>query len=287
MKQRMVLCVLALMISTAVFGRTVKIMTWNIFMIPPVIYKSCQCERATLISEFVKEKDADVIIFQEAFQKKPRNMIWEAIKSVYPYESGVTKGGFLKTHSGVWIVSKFPIERKQSITYKDKKGSDKFAKKGATLVELNIDGKKIQVIGTHVQSDEKYQDIRNLQFKQLIEQLANVYFDPAIPQFIGGDLNTNLYSKDYKDMLGILDVKDVKQDGEPYSWNGKEDDLGAKFFGTHQETLDFIFVRNPHQKLASVQSETIYLPKANKAVCKKGFVYLSDHYPVVANILLP
>lgn len=158
--------------------QTIKILSWNIFMIPPTIFKSCQCERAPLIASTVKSWDADVIIFQEAFQKKVRLMIWDLIKETYPYETGVPKSGFLKVHSGVWIVSKYPIEKQESIVYKAKKGSDGFAKKGATFIEINMNGKKFQVIGTHVQSGSKYQAIRYLQFKQLIDQLGNKYFDP-------------------------------------------------------------------------------------------------------------
>lgn len=270
-----------------VFGQNkhIKILSWNIFMIPPTIFKSCQCERAPLISAAVKGWDADVIIFQEAFQKKVRLMIWNLIKDKYPYETGVPKSGFLKVHSGVWMVSKYPIEKQESIVYKSKKGSDGFAKKGATLIEINMDGKKFQVIGTHVQSGSKYQETRNIQFKQLVDELGNKYLDSNIPQFIGGDLNTDYRYQDlYKEMIRILDVVDIKHSGEPFSWNGEENNLGAKFFGKHQELLDYILVRTKHSSMVTIEREIIYSPITNEPICKKGFNAMSDHYPVMAEI---
>jgi endonuclease/exonuclease/phosphatase family metal-dependent hydrolase len=276
-------------ISATTFGQRsdVKILSWNIFMIPPTIFKSCQCERAAYLSDAVKEWNADVIVFQEAFQKKARNLIWEKIKDVYPYQTGVPKSGFLQTHSGVWIVSKYPIVRQESIVYKDKKGSDRFAKKGATFIEIDMKGRKIQIIGTHTQSGSEYQAIRNLQYKQMIEQLGNKYMDFTIPQFIVGDLNTDyqLY-KEFRNMCMILDVNEIKHTGQPFSWNGKENNLGAKFFGIHQEILDYILVRNQHADLANIFQEVIYSPITREAVCKKGFTAMSDHYPVMAEIEL-
>ena len=289
MLKKLFICLV--LISTIHFGfgqsQQVKILSWNIFMIPPTIFKSCQCERAPLISAAVKNWDADVIIFQEAFQKKIRLMIWDLLKDTYPYETGVPKSGFLKVHSGVWIVSKYPIEKQESIVYKAKKGSDGFAKKGATFIEVNMNGKKFQVIGTHVQSGSKYQDIRYLQFKQLIDQLGNKYLDPGIPQFIGGDLNTDYQLQDlYKEMIRILDVTGVKHTGELYSCNNIDNSLGAKFFGKEQEILDYILVRNAHEKIATVKQEIIYSSITTEPVCKKGFKALSDHNPVMAIIEL-
>jgi len=263
----------------------IKILSWNIFMIPPTIFKSCQCERSNYIATAVKQWDADVIIFQEAFQKKARNLIWEKIKDQYPYETGVPKSGFLKVHSGVWIVSRYPIVRQESIVYKQKKGSDRFAKKGATFIEIDMNGQKIQVIGTHVQSGAQHQAIRDIQFKQLIMELGNKYMDFTIPQFIAGDLNTDVQvTKDFENMLVLLDAINTKHTGQPFSWNGAENNLGARFFGEHKETLDYILLRNQHKELATVIKHEILSPITKEVVCKKGFNAMSDHYPVLAEI---
>ncbi len=264
-----------------------KILSWNIFMIPPTIFKSCQCERTGYIAEAVKGWDADVIIFQEAFQKKARQLIYDKIKDQYPYETGVPKSGFLKVHSGVWIVSRYPIVRQESIVYKQKKGSDRFAKKGATFIEIDMNGQKIQVIGTHVQSGSQHQLVRDIQFKQMIQELGNKYMDFTIPQFIGGDLNTDVQvTKDYENMLVILDAMNTKHTGQPFSWNGEENNLGAKFFGKHKETLDYILLRNQHKDLATIVKHEILSPITKEPVCKRGFNAMSDHYPVMAEIEL-
>lgn len=287
MFKKLIFSLVFLCSSFTVFGQTqqIKILSWNIFMIPPTIFKSCQCERAPLISAAVKSWDADVIIFQEAFQKKVRLMIWDLIKDKYPYETGVPKSGFLKVHSGVWMVSKYPIEKQETIVYKAKKGSDGFAKKGATFIEVNMNGKKFQVIGTHTQSGSKYQATRYIQYKQLIDQLGNKYLDPTIPQFIGGDLNTDYKDQDlYKEMINILDVEGVKHSGEMFSCDNIKNSLGAKFFGNEQQILDYILLRKQHEKIATIKQEIIYSSITAEAVCKKGFKALSDHNPVMAEI---
>lgn len=281
------LVVLITALQTSAQSTDFRILSWNIFMIPPTIFKSCQCERTGFIANAVKQWDADVIIFQEAFQKKARTLIYDLIKEQYPYETGVPNGGFLKVHSGVWIVSRYPILRQESIVYKEKRGSDKFAKKGATFIEIEINGQKIQVIGTHVQSGSKHQAIRDVQFKQLIMELGNKYMDFKIPQFIGGDLNTDVkITKDYEHMLVLLDAMNTKHSGQPFSWNGAENNLGAKFFGTQQETLDYILLRKQHKDLATILKHEILSPITKEAVCKRGFNAMSDHYPVMAEIEL-
>ncbi|HPH86886.1 MAG TPA: hypothetical protein PKV76_00385, partial [Chitinophagales bacterium] len=50
---------------SAVFAQEIKIMAWNIFMVPPMIFKSCQTERAFLIADYVRSINPDVLVLEE------------------------------------------------------------------------------------------------------------------------------------------------------------------------------------------------------------------------------
>lgn len=262
-------------------------MTWNIFMVPPVIFKSCQTERAYLIADYIKNQNADILVLDEAFMQKTRKIIYDTLKDNYPYQSTITKRGFFKTNSGIWILSKYPISQQQFIKYKKKKGSDVFAKKGAVLVHVHVNGKQIQIVGTHTQSLNKNWATRAKQFQQLKTMLLDKYFVDSIPQFIIGDLNCDYYdTTEYKSMLTTLETLPVSFTGEKHSWNGLENDLACKFSEHTLETLDYILLRKQHAALATILSTSILKPYAHTCYCKQNFRNLSDHHPVIANILL-
>ncbi len=270
-----------------VFSQDIKILTWNIFMVPPLIFKSCQTERAYLIADYVHSLNPDIIVLDETFMKSTRAIINDKLKEIYPYQSDITKGGFMKTNSGMWILSKYPISKQAFITYKKKKSSDIFARKGATFVELNINNKKIQIVGSHVQSLVKNSTTRTKQFQQLKSKLLDTHFSDSIPQFIIGDLNCNFYdTSEYNNMLHVLQTLPVSFVGEKYSWNGMENDLAHKFSEHSLETLDYILLRKQHDNIANIISTEILKPYSDSCICNKNFHYLSDHHPVISTILL-
>lgn len=262
-------------------------MAWNTFMVPPLIFKSCQTDRAFLIADYIKMQNPDILVLEETFMKSTRKIMKDSLQTVFPYQSIVTKKGFLKTNSGVWILSKYPIEKQAFITYKKKRGSDIFAKKGATLLQLEIQNKKIQIIGTHTQSLTKHVSTRFKQFRQLKTKLLDVYFNDSIPQFIIGDLNSNYYdTTEYNNMIEILETLPVTYTGQKYSWNGLENDLAFKFSEHSLETLDYILLRKENEKLAEIKTIEILKPTKDTCFCKYKFQNLSDHHPIISTIKL-
>ncbi len=287
MKKIGILHLLLLLNGFSLFAQEIKVMTWNIFMVPPVVFKSCQLERAYLIADYVKNINPDIIAFNETFMSSTRSVIYEKLKSNYPYQSDITKSGILKSNSGVWIFSKFPIEKQDFIIYKKKKGSDIFANKGATFIEVKINNKKMQLISTHMQSLIKFKPTRAVQYRQLKSELVDKHFDDAVPQFIVGDLNCNYYDTvEYKLMHQLLDVAPFYYTGEKYSWNGMQNDLAYKFSEHSLETLDYILLRNSSSKIANITSTQILKPFSDSCVCNKNFHNLSDHHPVISTIEL-
>ncbi|HUM52524.1 MAG TPA: sphingomyelin phosphodiesterase [Chitinophagales bacterium] len=262
-------------------------MAWNIFMVPPMIFKSCQTERAFLIADYIKIQNPDILVLEETFMKSTRSIISDSLKMIYPFQSSITKPGFFKTNSGVWIFSKFPIQKQAFITYKNKTSSDVFAKKGATFIQLEILNKKIQIIGTHTQSLNKNVTKRFKQFNQLKKKMLDIYMDDSIPQFIIGDLNSNYYdTTEYNAMIQTLETLPVSFTGEKYSWNGLQNDLANKFSEHSLETLDYILLRKQHVSKAEIISTEILKPTKDTCFCKYKFQNLSDHHPIISTIKL-
>ena len=284
-------CILFLFLLTynGLFSQEIKIMSWNTFMMPPFIYKSCQAERALLQSEFIIKQNPDIVILNETFIKSARNIFLNNLKQLYPYQSKITKNGFFKSNSGVWVFSKYPLTNQQFMKFKNRKGNDIFAKKGAVFVEATLPHSSIQLIATHTQSDYKHRYTREKQFAQIKLKLADKYLKDSVPQFIIGDLNCNYYdSLSYHNMLHLLDVLPVNFLGNKYSWDGKENDLAYTFYKTAniRETLDYILLRIENAANANILSATILNTKQDSCFCNRKFFNLSDHYPILSTILL-
>ncbi len=267
--------------------KEITIMSWNIFMVPPVIFKSCQEERAYLIADYIKTQQADIVVLEETFMKSTRKILQDSLQSVYPYLSKITKRGVIKSNSGIWILSKYPLQNQHFSKYKKRSGSDVFSKKGAVFTEVVIENKRVQIIATHTQSLKKFESTRNKQFIQLKSTLADVYLNDTVPQFIIGDLNCDYYdTMAYQTMLENLDVLPTQFSGETYSWDGQKNELAYTYFDHTQETLDYILLRKQHAKIAKIHPVEIKNPTANVAYCKKPFQHLSDHHPIISRIEL-
>lgn len=260
---------------------SLKIVSWNIFMVPPVVFKSCQQERAGHIAAYLKAQQADVIVLQEAFMKDINQQLLECLQSDFPYQTTPTKKGWIKSNSGVWILSKYPILKQDFILYKHRKGTDIFSKKGAVFAELHTGKNTLQLIATHTQSLGKFRHVREKQLQQLKTQLADVYYRDSIPQVIIGDLNVDFYDTSaYSALTQILDVDDIRYTGSTHSWDGINNQLAAKYFEKIQETLDYILLRKTPENKATLLPVKIDTPVQKDCFCKASFNDLSDHYPL-------
>ena len=213
-------------------GGQVKIITWNIYMLPRLFIHTGQLERAKEIAKVLKDQDADIIVFEEAFDTKARTIIRDSLKAYFPYESGDPgKNCKWKASCGVWIISKVPIEVVKQIYFKEAMGSDKLATKGAILVEGQKDGFCFQLVGTHLQSDlnsgKNVQPIRDKQYAEIKKQLLIPYSYENVPQFMAGDFNTiHDDSACYDHMVGTLKITPCQLQGDKcYSYDYTHNDL--------------------------------------------------------------
>jgi len=263
-------------------GGQIKIITWNIYMLPHVFVHTGQAQRAKEIADTLKNVDADIIVFEEAFDHKARNIIRENLKKYFPYESGDPgRNSWRKTSCGVWIISKVPLDVVKQIYYKEAKGSDRLATKGAILVEGQKDGFCFQLVGTHLQSDlnsgKNVQPIRDKQYRELKKQLLEPYSLENIPQFVAGDFNTiHDDSCCYNHMVNALKFTQCALEGDKcFSYDYTKNDL---VIGTNNkpQLIDYLLYSAPPQQEISGSMQIVVFSKKWNVKHKD----LSDHFAV-------
>jgi sphingomyelin phosphodiesterase len=285
----LVLCIIAI---HSVHGQTqdaypkkIKVLSWNIFMLPGVAKAKGRSARAAAIGEILSKSDYDIIVFQEAFQQRARRKVRKYLAKVYPYQAGPANRKFLslKTNSGLWIFSKYPITDSHAIVFKNRSGIDAFSRKGALLAEINVGHQLIQVVGTHLQSSGG-DWIRHSQCVEFYHKLLKEHHKPYVPQIICGDFNINKSNEEvYRQMLQILGAKDGDLTGDfHYSYDRVKNDL-KQDEGKDQHLIDYILLRNAdNDKLTCVNRQ---IRAFRKSWCPKH-ADLSDHFAVEAEIQL-
>lgn len=262
--------------------KKIKILSWNIYMLPAFLGTGKK-PRAEVIGQLLASSDYDVIVFQEAFHGSARNTISRLLQPAFPFQAGPAnqKAFSLKTNSGIWIFSKHPIAETHAIIFESRRGVDAFARKGALLVEILVDGQPVQVIGTHLQNDGG-EWLRLSQCVELYNRLLNKYERLDVPQIICGDFNIdrNKSVGGYRYMLDVLNANDgVTLGAQAFSYDRAINDLTTES-GAEQDLIDYVFTR---QTIASPGERRI---RVFRHRWKHGHQDLSDHFALEAVVPL-
>lgn len=253
-----------------------KILSWNIYMLPKWLTFTKKVSRAEEIAEILNKSDYDVIILQEAFMQQSRNIISRKLKYKYPYMVAPLRGRnfSFKTNSGVWILSKVKIKPLKTTRFRFCSGiPDCMANKGATLIEGWKNGKKFHLIGTHLQAEDKFKHTRKKQLRQIQQELIEPFTQKDVPMLISGDLNIEksdtLY---YKDMLQTLGAEDGNPEGgTEATWRGMYDEAVKS---NKKSILDYILIRKNGKTIQAVKRFVRVFQSKNKSY------NLSDHSAV-------
>jgi len=258
--------------NASVSGDTLKILTWNVYMLPMSVYhNSLKKPRAHDIVSILSKGKYDILVLQETFQHGARKIISVGLKKIYPYQYGPLNSKFIqfRFNGGVYVLSKIPLKVMKQIVFHARTGYDKYAKKGAVLLEGYVNSKKFQIIGTHIQSSAP-RDIMNKQFQQIRSELLDPYMKDGVSQIISGDMNTNAHdNKEYTDMISILDTQDGKLTGD------------KRFSKANGREIDYILLRNNHSEAYVIQRNVVIFRPLNSRISE-----LSDHYGIEAEIVL-
>ena len=272
-KKLIVLLVVLICLSNFCLGQNhLKILTWNIQMLPGIVNKCYNREKRCIgIIKNIKDSDYDIIVFQEVFYRQSYEMLYNGLKQEYPYQSGMPlKNHFLLANNGLLIMSKLPFKIIDYKFFNNCKGSDLFSCKGALLIEFDKNGKKFQLVATHLQADDKPKDIsiRQCECEMIYDSLLKKYMKNGVVQFIVGDMNTD--SVEYGNMLGGYGCLNSGLTG--YTYDGVENPIVIKSDRLVRSQYDYILVRNGY---FDVEKRKVVRFKYK---WDKKYDDLSDHY---------
>jgi endonuclease/exonuclease/phosphatase family metal-dependent hydrolase len=260
----------------------IKILSWNIYMLPGIVMVKGKEERAIAIGKTLRESDYDVIVFQEAFQRKARKRIFDQLKERFPYQTGPANQKLIscKTNSGIWIFSQHPIIETHSIIFKNRSGVDALSRKGGLIAEIMIDKTPIQVVGTHLQNSGQAW-IRQSQCVEFYNRLLKPFYRKGVPQIVCGDFNINREKEEeYNFMLQTLRATDGELLGKlKHTYDREQNDLHVEL-GTKRDLIDYILIRDQENQLASTSRQIKMIRKNWDSI----HTDLSDHFALEAEI---
>ena len=261
--------------------RELKILTWNIYMLPFCSEIHQNCTRASAISQKIAGYNYDIIVFEEAFDYRARKILRYNLKGEYPFMYGPANDSkfSFKTNSGIWILSKIPLQQLEQIQFKNRFGIDAFARKGAVLFQGEWQGQPFQLLGTHLQANSP-DSVRSGQCHEIADKLLKKYARPEVPQIVCGDFNIEFDDKvNYSNMLSLLDVENGNLAGEIQSSFDEIDNNLAQKENGKKSLIDYILVRNA-KTIRNIERKVFIL----KDRIKDNLSDLSDHYGIEANV---
>ncbi len=263
---------------------TLRVLSWNIYMLPdPVYAKSRKIRRARHIADMLMQREQyDVVVFQEAFHGGVRRVLRKALKEKYPYEKGPAnfRPWHIKTSSGVWILSRTPLTELKEHQYTECEGaSDCMARKGVLAVETEWKGRRVQILGTHIQAgDKKGRPVKEAQYNEFGRIITELY-NGGVPQVVCGDFNMRRSRSDrYDNMLSALCVDDYCLYDVDYTVHGMN---GFRKRPGYQNEIDYIFFRHNGAVPESITRRT----RIFQSDWSRDNKDLSDHYAVEAVIV--
>jgi endonuclease/exonuclease/phosphatase family metal-dependent hydrolase len=261
----------------------IKILSWNIYMLPSIVMVKGKADRAQAIGEVLRNSDYDVIVFQEAFQRRARKKIYQQLKEAFPYQTGPANQKLisLKTNSGIWIFSKHSIAASKSIIFNSRSGIDAFSRKGGLIAEITIGKTPIQIAGTHLQNAGQAW-IRQSQCVEFYNRLLKPFQKEGVPQVLCGDFNINREKEEYTFMLQTLKAEDGNLVGDQHhTYDRQLNDLHVEP-GNKKDLIDYILIRDQNHQILHTTRQIKMIKKPWHA----RHADLSDHYALEADIQL-
>lgn len=259
---------------------SLKVLSWNIYMLPPLAKFTGKQRRAKRIGNLLKDSDFDIFVFQEAFHGASRRKIWRRLKEHFPYKLGPANQRWysFKTNSGIWMVSRIPLKQLGTIDFKECDGIDCWSRKGALLAEGEFAGQTFQILGSHLEAGGS-KELKEGQYREL-DALLSTHRKPSIPQLICGDFNTHRTdSSRYKLMLAILGAENEAFDGEQqFTSDGAINDIKlARDDKKKRSWIDYVLYRGN-----GVDADIQRFVRIPRLRWSKKFQDLSDHFAVEA-----
>jgi len=181
----------------------IKILSYNVWGMPfPIRTKP---KGLKIMPKELPKLKAHIIGMQEVFTKRAKKL---GKMPEYPYKAwGADKKGIKVLSSGLLILSKFPITKRDTISFDSCSGMDCFARKGAQYARISIPHYgEIDVINTHLNAGKN----KKVKIKQLEQLLKFVQSKKSHrPMILMGDFNfkpSDIYYEDFSTDFGLDDT---------------------------------------------------------------------------------
>lgn len=282
-----------------------RVLAANVMMLPPPLDSYDNAQRAALLADADHLRGFDIVVLSEAFDNGPSEALKNGLSAQYPYQTPVlarasngwdaTLGHYKPLWSedgGVTILSRWPITRKVQYVYQPGCGADFLSQKGFVYVRLDVRGRPVHLIGTHVQADDPFcagvagplgnsAAIRKAQFTAIDDFLDSLRIPPKEPVLVAGDLNVDRHSAEYSDMKAGLDTLDSPSTGHPYSWDPSTNQIAAERDpGGARLLLDYVLLRSANAAPGDWTSEVLPVNSPPWSTGDTTYRDYSDHYPV-------
>ena len=270
---KLVLIALGLLISSSAFAIEVKILSYNVYMLPKPLKSSMQKIRIHQIASALKYSDYDLIFFEEAFMKSFRDEVKKQMSAQYPYSYYLGKKiPFSIFGSGLLTMSRHPIKLIDKTRFKHCHGVDCWAAKGSPLIDVTLPGgKHVQFAPTHLQAGTKYGPIRLRQITQIKKMLVkNVKTN--VPQVVVGDLNLDQTEQEFEAGQTIVNMKALRLSGEIKTTSSLKNECFKT--GTIKRWIDHVWVDSNFKPSSTVVVKPFEFIHEGKT-CP-----MSDHYAV-------
>ncbi len=267
--------------SSGIAAGHLRLLSYNIKMLPRFIKREHHfpIRRAHLIPAYLLEDNADILVLQEAFDKKANRIFRNLLKARYPYIIGpVNQIPGFKINGGVMICSKYPMKQIGAIQYSVCEDFDCWARKGVLLVEINDGRHTFQVAGTHLNGGGSlaFKTTEFHEMGQLMKQNAR----QGVPQFCAGDYNiSNFDTAYYRSMIKELEAQDGPVSG-PIFFTNDHLNNDMERFSSERNLIDYILYR-PNGVQPAATNRLIH-----SYCCQwsKDHDDLSDHYALLLDL---
>lgn len=255
----------------------INLVTWNLFSRSRFLFRGeDQITRAKEVVNAIKSDTMDIIVFQEAWDKKARTIIKKGLSKSHPFVCGPYKKTPVKFGSAVMILSKYPIKYHEVYYYKDCEGSDCTASKAVLYANIQITKEKnIHLFGTHLQSmeGELYRKIRASQIDDMKKIADKHRLQNTVDVFMG-DFNVKDTDELFPKLLSTFNSeKNIINSELKYSSSSMNTYPQGE---TVESLIDHVFIRKNDAKVKLENYQVV-----RKTFFKENKLYdLSDHFLV-------
>ena len=230
----------------------ITLLTVNVAQFPPPLGISNRLERAQNLAHCINYIDADIVVMQEMWSNYIREVFYDIVKVKYPYKCDDKSWGkfILGMHSGLFLISKYPINRSDIHHFENYRGPEHFAKKGVLGAEIKVGDSSICVFTTHLQGGSggalfKWWDsnkpptniISGMEVAEI--KLFVDDFSKGLPSLLAGDFNINANDNpptEYQNCLNALICARDTYEGESHLGSTWCDDSTQS-----RQRIDYIF----------------------------------------------